>query len=146
MDRLLVTALGRLGYADALAFQRETLAAVQAGGPQALLLCEHDPPVITLGKSARPEHILTARDQLAAEGVEVCVAGRGGQVAYHGPGQLMAYPIVRLGRGRPSVREYVHLLEEAVIDALAGLGVSAARRAGHPGVWVGEAKIAALVP
>ncbi len=105
--------------------------------PDELWLVEH-PPVFTLGQAGRPEHLLAAGD------IPVLQVDRGGQVTYHGPGQLVAYPLLDLRRLRIGVRELVERVEQAVIDCLAGWQVSAARRAGAPGVYVGDAKIMAL--
>jgi lipoyl(octanoyl) transferase len=105
--------------------------------PDEIWLLQH-PPVFTLGMAAKPEHLL--RDI----GVPVVRIDRGGQVTYHGPGQLVAYLLLDLRRRNFKVRELVRRMEQALIDLLAGYGVSAERRAGAPGVYVGEAKIAAL--
>jgi lipoyl(octanoyl) transferase len=102
-----------------------------------LWLVEHD-PVYTLGQAGRPEHVLTAG------AIEVLAVDRGGQVTYHGPGQLVAYPLLDLRRLKLGVRELVQRIEQAIIDVLAADGIAAARRCGAPGVYVGAAKIAAL--
>jgi lipoyl(octanoyl) transferase len=105
-----------------------------------VLLLEHD-PVITLGRRARPEHLLLRPDELVARGIEICRASRGGEVTYHGPGQLVAYPIVRLRRG---VLAHVQGMAEAVIAVLRPLGVEGEWRRTSPGVWVGASKICAF--
>ncbi len=105
--------------------------------PDEIWLVEHD-PVFTLGQSGRTEHILGAGD------IPVLHVDRGGQVTYHGPGQLVAYPLLDLRRLKIGVREYVHRIEQAVIDALAEWNIEAARRDGAPGVYVAGAKVAAL--
>jgi lipoyl(octanoyl) transferase len=102
-----------------------------------LWLVEHD-PVYTLGQAGRPEHVL------APGAIEVLAVDRGGQVTYHGPGQLVAYPLIDLRRLRLGVRELVQRIEQAIIDLLAADGIAATRRCGAPGVYVGAAKIAAL--
>jgi lipoyl(octanoyl) transferase len=102
-----------------------------------LWICEH-PPVFTQGMSGKPEHLL--RDI----GIPVVQIDRGGQITYHGPGQVVVYLLLDLRRRDLKVRELVHAIEQAVIDLLAGYGLAAARRAGAPGVYVGNAKIAAL--
>ena len=102
-----------------------------------LWLVEHD-PVFTLGQAGRPEHVLAAGD------IPVLQVDRGGQVTYHGPGQLVAYPLLDLRRLKLGVREYVHRIEQAVIDTLADSNIDAGRRDGAPGVYVDGAKIAAL--
>ena len=102
-----------------------------------LWLVEHD-PVFTLGQAGKPEHVLSARD------IPVIHTNRGGQVTYHGPGQLVAYPLVDLRRLNIGVREFVCRIEQALIDTLATWNVTAARRSGAPGVYVNGAKIGAL--
>jgi lipoyl(octanoyl) transferase len=139
-----VRSLGRLPYAAAWQLQRE-LAAQRSTGRigDTLLLVEH-PHTYTLGRSSRPEHLLRSRDALAARGVEVFDVDRGGDVTYHGPGQLVGYPILKLSRYGGDLVAYLRLLEETLIVALAALGVAAGRAAGLTGVWVGEDKIAAI--
>jgi lipoate-protein ligase B len=105
-----------------------------------LLLVEHD-PVITLGRRGRPEHLLLPAAELAARGIQVCRATRGGEVTYHGPGQLVCYPIVRLRRG---VVAHVEGMARGVIALLARLGIEAEWRRTLPGVWVGAFKICAF--
>jgi len=105
--------------------------------PDELWLLEH-PPVYTLGQAGRPEHVLDPGD------IPVIKIDRGGQVTYHGPGQLVAYLLLDLRRAGFGVKRLVHLLEQAVIDLLAGYGIESAARPDAPGVYVGEAKIAAL--
>lgn len=138
--------MGRCDYSATLDVQGHLVARVQAsGGDRAyLILVEHDPPVITLGRRARREHVLATSRSLAAEGIELIESRRGGDVTYHGPGQVVAYPIVRLPTRHAAVRGYVRNLEEAVIRVLGRFGVTGERRAGHVGVWVGGAKIAAI--
>ncbi len=105
--------------------------------PDELWLLEHD-PVFTLGQAGKMEHVLAAGD------IPVVPVDRGGQVTYHGPGQLVGYPLIDLRRVGVGVRELVHRIEQALIDTLAHWQVRAARREGAPGVYVGEAKVAAL--
>ena len=137
--------LGRVGYSTAAALQDERIAARRAGtAPDTLLLLEH-PPVITLGRGADASHILAGRDELARRGIEVHECGRGGDVTYHGPGQLVGYPIVRLEGPRRDAHRYLRDLEQALIDAVGELGVpSAGRVPGLTGVWVGREKLAAI--
>jgi lipoic acid synthetase len=135
---------GPVAYAEIWALQRELLRARQQGlVPDVLLLLEHR-PVVTLGRSAAREHLLVSRAALAARGIEVFEVERGGSATYHGPGQLVGYPIFDLRRLGDDVGSYVRTLEAVVIDTLAAFGLQASRRLGYPGVWVGEAKIAAL--
>lgn len=105
--------------------------------PDELWLVEHD-PVFTLGQAGKPEHVLMPGD------IPVLHVDRGGQVTYHGPGQVVAYPLLDLKRLKIGVRDYVHRIEQAVIDTLAEWNIAGARRDGAPGVYVGEAKVAAL--
>ena len=133
--------LGRQPFARTAALQERLRQEIVEGvGPETLLLCEHD-PVITLGRRARPEHLLLRPDELTARGIEVCPATRGGEVTYHGPGQLVAYPIVRLRRG---VLAHVEGMARAVIALLEPLGIDGQWRRTLPGVWVGESKICAF--
>jgi len=135
---------GRLSYGDAWALQRALLAARQGDQvPDVLLLVEH-PAVVTVGRAGRTSNILVPRDLLDAQGIEVHHVERGGDVTYHGPGQLVGYPIVNLRAVNEDVVRYVRLLEAALIQALAVWGVEGERRRGFPGVWVGGAKIAAI--
>lgn len=125
-------------YRDAWAAQEAIHAAVLDGGEERILLVEH-PPVITFGRRAGVERNLVASDaQLAALGVEVVQSDRGGDITFHGPGQVVAYPIVRLNDHALSVGGYVRALERAAIDALRTFGVEARREEGAVGVWVDD--------
>jgi len=136
--------LGRVPYRDAWALQQRWAELRRAGEiPDRLLFLEH-PPVITLGRNALREHLLSSSELLAAEGIEVVETNRGGDVTFHGPGQLIGYPILDLGRIRKDVVWYVRTLEEAILRTLAELGLAAGRRSGMTGVWVGERKVAAI--
>lgn len=131
---------GVVAYEAALAAQERLLESVQGGAADALLLLEH-PAVYTLGRGADATHLRHA----AAGGIPIVRVGRGGQVTYHGPGQLIGYPILDLRRHRQDVRWYVRALEQVLIDALAQTGITAGRREGYPGVWVdGCRKIASI--
>ena len=127
--------LGRVPYREAWALQRQlaTARADEAIGDR-LLLLEH-PAVLTLGRQADDAHIRASRSTLAARGIEVIRVERGGEVTYHGPGQLVAYPILGLSRRGLLVRPLVRALEAAMIATCAESGVQAARRDGHPGCW-----------
>ena len=127
--------LGRTDYRDGLALQKR-LAAARADGaiPDQLLLLEH-PAVLTLGRSSDPAHVRADEQTLARRGIEVVRVERGGEVTYHGPGQLVAYPIVRLADRGLLVRPLVRALEAALVATCATLGVAAGRRDGHPGCW-----------
>jgi lipoyl(octanoyl) transferase len=138
--------LGRVPYRDAVALQLAVREDVKRGtGPEHLLLLEH-PPVYTLGRNAGTADILAGPEWLAAHGIEVAECDRGGQVTYHGPGQLVGYPILNLSPDRRDVRRYVRDLQETLIRTLAVYGLQAERRDGQAfiGVWVGEEKIASI--
>ncbi len=127
--------LGRVGYREAWQMQHDLIAARRAGEiPDQLLLLEH-PVVLTLGRRSDPSHVLATPQTLAARGIEVIQVERGGDVTYHGPGQLVAYPIIRLADRDLLLRPFVRALEQSMIDTCAGYGVDAARRDGYPGVW-----------
>ena len=134
---LAVRELGQVSYRDALALQDELVAARRRGEcADTLLLLEH-PPVVTLGRSAHGEHLLVAEGALAARGVELFEVARGGDVTYHGPGQLVGYPIVDLGaRDARDVHAWLRTLEELIGEALAALGVPWRRVPGWTGVFV----------
>ncbi len=136
---LVVEWLGRVGYGEALELQRERVAARRAGtGPDTLLLLEH-PPVVTLGRSARAGNLLASREELARRGVAVHEVARGGDVTYHGPGQLVGYLILDLAaRGEADVGAYLRRIEAALGDALAWLGVPSRTMAGRTGVFVAD--------
>ena len=130
--------LGRMRYREAWQCQRATVAARDAGeAPDPLLLVEHD-PVLTLGRHALDEHIIASSAELERRGIEVIRVERGGEVTYHGPGQLVAYPIVRL-RERPILlRPFVRALELTMADVAGRHGVTASPRPGYPGVWIDQ--------
>ena len=139
-----VTRLGLVEYARALDLQAGLVRRRAAGEiPDQLLLLEH-PHVVTLGSSARRDHVLASDAQLRERGVELFEAGRGGDVTYHGPGQLVGYPILRLGPARRDLHRYLRDLEEVLIRALSAFGVEAGRAEGLTGVWTGGRKIAAI--
>ena len=138
--RLLARPLGRCPYATALALQEALLADVAAGAGEQILLLEH-PPVYTLGRGADAADLRDAPQRL---GVPVQRIGRGGGATFHGPGQLVAYPIVRLRAGGRDVHGYVRALERALIASCAAFGVAAAARDGETGVWVGARKIGSI--
>src|SRR5712664_3805922 len=136
LNNCLIVDLGLLGYAEAYALQKRVVAARKAGTLEdVLLLCEH-PPVITLGRSGKRENLLASEHVLRQKGVEFHATDRGGDITYHGPGQIVGYPILNLGAIRRDVVWYVRMLEEAMIRATAELGVAAERVAGMTGVWV----------
>ncbi|MDE3129248.1 MAG: lipoyl(octanoyl) transferase LipB, partial [Gemmatimonadota bacterium] len=130
-------------YAEALDLQRILAKARIAGdvGQDLLLLVEH-PPVVTLGRSAKNAHLLASPEFLRAKGVELFEVERGGDVTFHGPGQLVGYPILDLKRHRQDLHWYLRQVEELLIRALAGFGLTGGRNAGYTGVWVQNRKIA----
>ena len=135
-----------MGYADALALQRTLVADRQAGRVDDVLLFVEHPPVLTLGVrgDGGRGHILASDADLAARGIEVFETGRGGDITYHGPGQLVGYPIIDLKPDRQDVHRYVRDLEEVLIRTAAGFGIEAGRIKGLTGVWVGGEKLAAI--
>jgi len=130
---------GRRGYAEALALQKDLVRRRIAGEVSDTLLFVEHPHVITLGKVAHREHLLAARSD-----VEVVETDRGGDVTYHGPGQVVGYPIVNLGGLRRDVKWYLERLEEVMVRAVAAYGVRAGRQPGMTGAWVGDRKIGAI--
>jgi lipoate-protein ligase B len=136
---LQVIEAGRIPYREALAWQRALAQARIAGRLEhdVLLLLEH-PAVVTLGRTARPAHVLRP------DGVEVVEVERGGDVTFHGPGQLVGYPILDLGGHRRDLHWYLRALEQALIAALAELGIPGGRSPGYTGVWVRGRKIASI--
>ena len=128
--------LGRMPYREAWELQRARHAARDAGQiADTLLLVEHE-PVLTLGRHALDEHVLAGPEELQRRGIEVIRVERGGEVTFHGPGQLVAYPIVRLRERPVLLRPFVRALELTMGDVAARYGVAAAPRPGYPGVWV----------
>jgi lipoyl(octanoyl) transferase len=135
--RLFVVALGTLPYAEGLALQRAVARARISGAitEDVLLLVEH-PPVFTLGRATKASSLPLPADALRARGIEVHEIERGGDVTFHGPGQLVGYPIVDLKRHRKDLHWYLRQVEEAIIDGIAPFGVAGVRHAGYTGVWV----------
>jgi len=141
---LRVRNLGRLRYAEGLDLQAKLVADRQAGEiPDILLLLEHD-PVFTLGRNARKENVLVPDEILRDRGFDVFESGRGGDVTYHGPGQVVGYPVVDLSPDRRDVHRYVRDLEEVMIRCCADYGIEAGRVEGLSGAWVGENKVGAI--
>ena len=148
MNRCHTIDLGLIGYAEAWALQKRIVAARKAGAIEdVLLVCEH-PHVITQGRNGKREHLLASEHVLRQKGVEFHETSRGGDITYHGPGQIVGYPILNLGAIRRDVVWYVRTLEEAMIRATAEFGITAERVAGKTGIWmrVGntEDKLAAI--
>lgn len=129
-----------MGYAEAYALQKRIVAVRKADAVEdVLLLCEH-PHVITQGRNGKREHLLVAEHVLRQKGVEFYETSRGGDITYHGPGQIVGYPILNLGEIRRDVVWYVRMLEEAMIRATAEFGIGAKRVAGKTGIWVDAGK------
>ncbi len=134
----------RMAYAEVYAMQLERRRAVERGDAgNALFIVEHE-PVITLGRNFQSTSLLKTREHLAKIGVDVCEVDRGGDATYHGPGQLVAYPILNLNEWTPSIKWYLRTLEEIIIAVLARYGLQGERLEGYTGVWVGGAKVAAI--
>jgi lipoyl(octanoyl) transferase len=136
--------LGRIGYGEALKVQERLVAERKQGSvPDQLLLLEH-PHVITLGRNGHMENLLASDEVMSRAGIAFSPTDRGGDVTYHGPGQLVGYPILDLRDWRKDVGAYVRGVEQAIIDTLAGYGIEAGRIPKLTGVWVGERKVAAI--
>ncbi|HUE42658.1 MAG TPA: lipoyl(octanoyl) transferase LipB [Candidatus Sulfotelmatobacter sp.] len=136
MATCLIVDLGFIGYADAFELQKRIVAARKADAiGDVLLLCEH-PHVITLGRSGRRENLLASERVLAQKGVEFHATNRGGDITYHGPGQIVGYPVIQLSAIRRDVVWYVRMLEELMIRTCGDFGITAQREAGKTGVWV----------
>jgi len=148
LSKCQVIDLGLIGYAEAYALQKRIVAARKAEAIEdVLLLCEH-PHVITQGRNGKREHLLVSEPVLRQKGMEYYETSRGGDITYHGPGQIVGYPILNLSAIRRDVVWYVRTLEEAMIRATAGFGVTSERLAGKTGIWVRtgntEEKLAAI--
>jgi lipoyl(octanoyl) transferase len=140
-----VVTLGRMAYGEALALQRHlaTQRLERTLGRDLLLLVEH-PPVVTLGRGFQPRHLSTPREFLEARGIEVHEIERGGDVTYHGPGQLVGYPIFDLTGHKQDVHWFLRRIEEALMVALEPFGIPGERVAGYTGVWTAGRKIASI--
>jgi lipoate-protein ligase B len=139
-----VFALGLVDFVQAWSFQKEIFTDVKNGKFQsALVICQHY-PVITLGRQANKHHILVSTYELRARGIQVYEIERGGDVTYHGPGQLTVYPIFNLGYLKKDIHWFLRQLEEVAIGFLSGFGVKAQRHPGFTGVWVNSHKIASI--
>jgi lipoyl(octanoyl) transferase len=141
-----VRRLGLVAYADALALQRQLVEERRAGRVGDLLLLVEHPHVFTLGVrgDGGRSHVLATPEALSARGVEIHEAGRGGDITYHGPGQIVGYPILDLKPDRQDVHRYVRDLEEVMIRVASDFGIDAGRVTGLTGVWVGQEKVAAI--
>jgi lipoyl(octanoyl) transferase len=136
--------IGRIRYHDALEIQRDSVRSLQEGrGDETLYLLEHE-HVVTLGRNATMASLVASRELLALQGVELVETDRGGDITYHGPGQLVGYPILALEEGRRDIRRYVSDVEEALIRTLAAFDINGRRDPVHRGVWVEDHKIASV--
>ncbi|MBV9268934.1 MAG: lipoyl(octanoyl) transferase LipB [Acidobacteriaceae bacterium] len=146
MKSLQLLDVGRMRYADAFALQQQFVEVRKQGqGVDTLLFVEH-PHVVTMGRNAKEHNVLASPEILARTGIDFYETDRGGDVTYHGPGQLVGYPILDLRDWRRDVRAYFRAVEQSLIDALTCLGIRAGRipEPGFEGVWVNNAKIAAI--
>ena len=147
MKSCYIVDLGLIGYAEARELQKRLVAARKLGAMEdVLLLCEH-PHVITLGRNGKREHLLASEQVLRHKGVEFHSSDRGGDITYHGPGQLVGYPILNLATIRKDVVWYVRMLEEMMIRATSEFGITAERVAGKTGIWVramGDSNLSAV--
>ncbi len=145
-DRELWTVtLGGMPYGEALELQR-SIARERISGviPQDVLLLVEHPPVVTLGRSSKEKHLVASRTFLESKGVELFEVERGGDVTFHGPGQLVGYPIIDLKRHRQDLHWYLRRLEQALIDTLGEYGIPGERSTGYTGVWTRGKKIASI--
>ncbi|MCE9636812.1 MAG: lipoyl(octanoyl) transferase LipB [Planctomycetes bacterium] len=135
---------GIVGYAEALQTQRDTAAGVRAGTvPETLFLLQHR-PVVTMGRRATGDHVLLSREALLERGVDLVETDRGGDVTFHGPGQIVGYPILDLRRRGLGPHTYLRFLEAVLIDVLATYGIRGFRDPAYTGVWTEQGKIAAM--
>jgi lipoyl(octanoyl) transferase len=137
--------LGRIGYGEALELQRNIARDRISGAiPQDVLLLLEHPPVVTLGRASKEKHLVASPQFLQSKGVELFEAERGGDVTFHGPGQLVGYPIVDLKRHREDLHWYLRKIEEALIETLADYGIPGERNPAYTGVWTHGKKIASI--
>jgi len=142
---LWVIRLGRMGYEEALELQRGVARDRISGEiPQDLLLLVEHPPVVTLGRSSKQKNLISSAEFLASRGIELFEVERGGDVTFHGPGQLVGYPVIDLKRHRLDLHWYLRQVEEALIRTLGDYGIPGERSTGHTGVWTQGRKIASI--
>lgn len=143
-DRCIAIKLGMIEYYEAYQLQKRLhRERIRGDIPDALLLLVH-PPTLTIGRSGSPDNILVSNEQLSQEGISLFFIGRGGDVTYHGPGQLVAYPIMDLTQRGKDIHRFVRNLEEVIICTLEDFSISSARDESHAGVWVGKEEVAAI--
>ena len=136
--------LGLIGYGEAYNLQKKLLFDRLDGKIADILLLLEHPPTITLGKSGKLKNVLSSQEELAEQGIALVSTDRGGDVTYHGPGQLVGYPVIDLRERGKDIHKYVHDLEEVLIRTLDSFSITAARDERHPGVWVGDREIGAI--
>jgi lipoyl(octanoyl) transferase len=136
--------LGRIGYEEAFAIQRDLAAARKKGEISDQLLIVEHPHVVTMGRNGHAENLLASPELMERAGITFHLTDRGGDVTYHGPGQIVGYPIVDLREWKRDVVAYVRGIEQVLIDALGGFNIAAERLPGSTGVWVNDAKVAAI--
>ncbi|MHC4711866.1 MAG: lipoyl(octanoyl) transferase LipB [Planctomycetota bacterium] len=142
--RIHVIDLGRRNYDEVLDIQRDLVKAKKAGDERDFLVLTEHPPVVTLGRTAREENLKVPRGLLRERGVEAVEVERGGDVTFHGPGQVVGYPIIDLKRAGLGIGEFLRLIEGALIECLRRFGIEARRRKGLTGVWTDQGKVAAI--
>jgi lipoyl(octanoyl) transferase len=145
MNQLLVANLGIMPYAEALELQRAVARDRISGAiPEDVLLLVEHPPVVTLGRSSKQKNLISSPDFLKSRGVDLFEVERGGDVTFHGPGQLVGYPIIDLKRHKLDLHWYLRQVEEAIIRTLSRYGISGERNTGYTGVWTQGKKIASI--
>ncbi|MEO6331240.1 MAG: lipoyl(octanoyl) transferase LipB [Gemmatimonadaceae bacterium] len=145
LPQLWLANLGTMPYAEALELQRSVAASRISGKiPEDVLLLVEHPPVVTLGRSSKGGNLTASAELLRQRGVELFEVERGGDVTFHGPGQLVGYPIIDLKRHKQDLHWYLRTVEQALIDTLAVLGITAERNTGYTGVWTAGKKIASI--
>lgn len=133
-----------LDYQPAFSIQEQVLKARLAGDLPAMIILQENPPTITIGRSGSYANVLVPPDELERQGIKVIEVNRGGDVTYHGPGQIIASPLLYLGDLNLNANQYLHRLEDLLIELLASFELPAGKKCDYPGVWVGEAKIASV--
>jgi lipoate-protein ligase B len=142
---LWIVRLGRMGYEEALEYQREVARQRISGAiPQDVLLLVEHPPVVTLGRSSKQKNLISSPEFLASRGVELFEVERGGDVTFHGPGQLVGYPVFDLKRHKQDLHWYLRSVEEAIIRTIGEYGIPGERSTGYTGVWTRGRKIASI--
>ena len=145
MNQLWVSNLGTMSYAEALELQRSIARDRISGAiPEDVLLLVEHPPVVTLGRSSKQKNLISSPDFLASKGVELFEVERGGDVTFHGPGQLVGYPIIDLKRHKQDLHWFLRQVEEGLIRTLSRYGISGERSTGYTGVWTEGRKIASI--